>query len=137
MPVFTVIFYGLALFTVVATSLGAYGKPGWYWWAALSSYVCSFLGSFSIGLYLLSLTFVLVLLAMGHSFRLIQASWHSACAVVLGFGLWWFAVTMIDDSLLFFPFQLLDHWLSGGRDGGGYGTCIEEHGVLKCTHVRY
>lgn len=137
MPVFTVIFFGLALFTVVATSLGAYGKPRWYWWAAWSSYVCSFLGSFSIGLYLLSLTFMLVLLALGHSFKLIQASWHSACAVALGLGMWWLVVITIDDSLLFFPFRLLDPWLSGGSSGGGYGTCIEENGVLKCTHVRY
>lgn len=138
MSIFTAMFYGLALFTVVATGLGAYGKPKWYWWAALSSYVCSFLGSFSIGLYLLSFTFALVLLALGHSFRLIHAWWHSACAVALGLGLWWLAVTLIDDYWLFFPFRLLDPWLSGGSNKGGFsGTCIQEDGVLKCTRVRH
>lgn len=136
-PVFTVIFWTLALFTVVAIGLGAYGKPRWYWWATLSSYLCSFLGSFSIGLYLLSLTFVLVVLALGHSFKQIHAAWHSAFAVALGLGLWWLAVTKVDDSVLSFPFRLLGPWLSGGSTGGGYGTCSEVNGVLKCRHVRY
>lgn len=135
--VFTVIFFGLALFTLVAAGLGVYGEPRWYWWAALSSYLCSFLGGFSIGLYLLSLTFVLLFLALGHSLRLLRAPWHSACAVGLGLGFWWLAVLKMDDALLYFPFRLLGPWLSGGSSGGGYGSCTEVNGVLKCTQVRY
>lgn len=120
MPILAVIFYGLALFSVAAISLGASGRPRWYWWAALSSYVCSFLSGFSIGLLVLSATFVLLLLALGHRLRLITAWWHSAGAFALGLGLWWIAVTQVDDYWLFLPFQLLDPLLSAGSGGGSF-----------------
>lgn len=112
MPIFAVLFYGLAGFTVVAIGLGATGRPRWYWWAALASYACSYLSGFSIGLLVLSLTFVLVLLALGHSTGRIRARWHSAAAIILGVALWWLAVTTIDDYWLFIPFAVLDPLLS-------------------------
>jgi hypothetical protein len=107
MPLLFVIFYGLVLFTVIAAGLGVSGRPRWYWWAALSWYICSFLSSFSIGLLLLSLTFALASLALGHSLGLIRAWWHAAGAVALGVGLWWPAVMLIDDYWLFLPFHLV------------------------------
>ncbi|MBP2018707.1 hypothetical protein J2Z79_002122 [Symbiobacterium terraclitae] len=108
MAIVAVLFWALVPFTLVAIGLGVSGKPRWYWWAALSSYVCSFLSGYTIGLLVLSLTFVLVLLALGHSYRLIRAWWHSAAAAALGVALWWLAVLNIDDYWLFLPFTVLD-----------------------------
>jgi len=107
MVIVAVIFWLLAPFTVVAIGLGASGKPRWYWWAALSSYVCSFLSGFSTGLLVLSLTFVTALLALGHASGIIRARWHSVAATALGVALWWLAVTTIDDYWLFLPFAVL------------------------------
>jgi len=138
MHIFAVIFVCCAAFTVIAAGLGAAGKPKWYWGAALSSYVCSFLGSFSIGLYMLSLTFIFLSLAVGHSFQLIRTRWHSVSAVAISLGLWALAITTIDDSVLFYPCMLLDPLLRGsGVSGGGYGFCTTEGGILQCTHYRY
>lgn len=112
MPIIALIFVFLIVFTVVAIVLGTGGRPQLYWWAALSSYVCAFLSSFSIGLYILSLSFALLSLAVGHSFRWIRTLWHSVGAVAIGLALWLLAVLTIDDYVLFFPFRLLDPWLS-------------------------
>lgn len=108
------IFWGLAIFTVTAIALGAYGKPRWYWWGALTAYLCSFLGGFSIGLYLLSITFVLIMLAAGHSLKQIRSFRHTAVAIAIGLGLWWLAVTWVDDVYLFMPFRFLTPWLISG-----------------------
>lgn len=138
MPVIAVVFVCLAVFTLVAGGLGVTGRPQWYWWAALSSYVCAFLSSFSIELYILSLTFILLSLALGHSFRLVRTLRHAILASVIGLAVWFLAVTLIDDSVLFLPFRLLDPWLSsGGQSGGGSGTCTTEGGILRCTQNRY
>lgn len=137
MPIVAVIFVCLVAFTVLAAGLGAAGKPRWYWWAALSSYVCSFLSSFSIGLLVLSLTFIFLSLAVGHSSRLVRTRWHSVTAIAISLGVWALAITTIDDSVLFLPFQLLDPWLSGGVSGGGFGVCTTESGILRCTHYPF
>lgn len=105
---------------LAATILGIIRHPRWYWAAAFASWLFSFLGSMSIGLYTFSTTVVLATLAAGHSFRLIRRFHHATAAVALGLGLWAALVFTVDDYWLFFPLNaLLDLLLSGGSSGGG------------------
>jgi len=112
MPILAVVFYGLTAFGLYSLFRAIRGEPRWYGWAALASYVCSFLSGFSIGLLVLSVTFVTLVLGLGHRFRLLRSPWYAAVAVPLGLALWWLAVTNVDDYWLFLPFALLQPWLS-------------------------
>ncbi|MFZ3580017.1 hypothetical protein [Virgibacillus sp. DJP39] len=78
-----------------------------YWLAGLIMYVVSFLGSWSIGLYLLVIPFVLWTLAFAHSFGWAKNSWQNVPFSVIGIILWYLSITYIDDYWLFFPFTWL------------------------------
>lgn len=105
--ILTVVFYLAALLAVGASLAGARGRPRWYWVAAMLIYLDSFLSGFSIGLYLLSLSFALAALALGHSLGWVRRFWHAALANSTGLLLWYAAVNTVDDYWLFLPFSWL------------------------------
>lgn len=105
--IFAVLFYLAAPLALVAIIAGAWDHPRWYWVAAGLIYFDSFVSGFSIGLYLLSLSFALAALALGHSLGWVRRFWHSTLAVIVGLLLWFGAVNTIDDYWLFLPFTLL------------------------------
>lgn len=78
-----------------------------YWLAGLVMYIVSFLGIWSIGLYLLVIPFVLWLLALAHSFGWVKKGWQNAPFVIIGIILWYVSITNIDDYWLFLPFVWL------------------------------
>ena len=79
-----VLSFGLCLLT---TMLATMSNRKWYWVAGLCMYIFSFLGSWSIGGYTLSVAFVLWALAIGHSLKLIKKFYHSIIAVVYRFSI--------------------------------------------------
>ncbi|WP_301108795.1 hypothetical protein [Sporosarcina sp.] len=78
-----------------------------YWLAALIMYVVSFLGSWSIGLYLLVIPFVLLMLALAHSFGWVKKGLQNVPFAIIGIILWYVSITNIDDYWLFLPFAWL------------------------------
>lgn len=78
-----------------------------YWLAGLLMYIASFLGSWSIGVYLLVFPFVLWILALAHSFGWVKKYWHNAPFTAIGIILWYLSITNIDDYWLFIPFSWL------------------------------
>lgn len=81
------------------------GRYSYYWVAAASMYVFSFLAGFSIGLYTLSLAFALLAVALAYSTGLAKRPWHAAAAGAAGFAVWAACVFYlnVDDYWLFFP----------------------------------
>ncbi|WP_409345868.1 hypothetical protein [Paenibacillus sp. MBLB4367] len=104
---FTIIFYGLVILAVLATIIGITVKPKICWLAGIIWYVASFLGSMSIGLYLLIIPFTLWSLAFAHTFRLIKKPLNTGLFIVIGILLWIVSITIIDDYWLFFPISWL------------------------------
>jgi hypothetical protein len=103
----SLLFYLLLLTGAITAVAGAFRSPKWYWAAAAVMYFVSFLGSWSIGLYLLCSVFVLSALALGHSLGKIKGLGHSVAVVVAGVAVWAVAIYNIDDAGLFFPFHLM------------------------------
>lgn len=56
--------------------------------------------------YTLSVTFVLWVLAIGHSLKLIKKFYHSVIAVIIGLILWFVVIKTLGDSWLFLPFSI-------------------------------
>jgi hypothetical protein len=75
--------------------------------AGLLMYIVSFLGSWSIGLYLLVFPFVLWILAFAHFFGWLKGYWQNALFTAIGIMLWYLSITNIDDYWLFFPISWL------------------------------
>jgi len=78
-----------------------------YWLAGLLMYIVSFLAIWSIGLYLLVVTFVLFMLAIAHSFGWVKKGWQNIPFAIIGIILWYLSITFIDDYWLFLPFAWL------------------------------
>ncbi|NMD72832.1 hypothetical protein HHO41_21660 [Bacillus sp. DNRA2] len=78
-----------------------------YLLAGLVMYIVSFLGSWSIGLYLLVFPFILLILALAQGLGLFTNNWKLLLFTVLGIILWYLSINHIDDALLFFPFRWL------------------------------
>lgn len=78
-----------------------------YWIVILSSYAFSFITGLSIGLYALSLTFILLALYIAGSFGWLKKTVHLILTVGIGVFIWWIAISTIDDYWLFFPFVVL------------------------------
>ncbi len=106
-----IIFYGLlillAIMMILATIVGIGIKPHVNWFAGLLWYVLSFLGSMSIGLYLLVFPFVLWTLALAHTFGLTKNRENKGVFIAIGILLWIVCITTIDDVYLFYPFKWL------------------------------
>lgn len=105
--VWVVVFYASVVLAWVCFLLSQLRSPRWHWGTVAVMYVASFLGSFSIGLYLLVVAFVSLALAVGHSLGRIKRWQHSAVAMLLGVVAWGVLVTYVDDAVLFFPLRLL------------------------------
>lgn len=78
-----------------------------YWLAGLIMYIVSFLGSWSIGVYMLIIPFVLWTLAFAHSFGWVKKNWENAPFAIIGIILWYLSFTNLDDYWLFLPFTWL------------------------------
>ena len=103
-----VIFYGLFLIGLILMSVAIVKNVArMYWLAGLIMYIVSFLGSWSIGLYLLVIPFVLWILALAHSFGWVKKGWQNLPLAIVGIILWYLSITNIDDSWLFLPFLWL------------------------------
>jgi hypothetical protein len=75
------------------------------WPAVFTSWFFSFLGSWSIGIYTLSLTFVLTALALSLLAGL-HRPFHLVGAVAVGFVAWAVLHRVLDDYWLFWPFHV-------------------------------
>lgn len=104
---FTFIFYGFVLITLISLVLAIKGEPKMYWGAALCTYIFSFLGGFSIGQLTVGLTFVFIVLAIAHSFNLVKSGIYYVAFLVLGLVIGGITVVYVDDAWLFFPFSIL------------------------------
>jgi len=102
-PAAVVVYYSLAILTLASAVLAIVHNPRWYWAAALLSWVVSFMGGFSIGLFTLVLTFVFLALALGYQFKWIKTRLHAVIATLMGMGVWAVAIATVDDAWLFFP----------------------------------
>lgn len=106
------VYYGTALVTLVAIGLTLSGSRGSLWVAALASWFLSFLGSFSIGIYTLVLTFVFLSLAVGTRVGWVETARDRIQAILVGIGLWLLAVRTVNDFWLFFPLSAIGAALS-------------------------
>ena len=100
-------FFAAALVTLIGIGLAVSTSRRYLWLAALGSWVFSFLGSFSIGLYTLVLTFVLLALAVGFATGWIKSSAQALVAALAGVAVWAVAIYTVDDFWLFFPISAL------------------------------
>lgn len=102
-----VLSFGFGLITII---LAALSNRKWYWVAGLCMYIFSFLASWSIGGYTLSVAFVLWALAIGYSLKLIKKFYHAIIAVVVGIVAWAVIFNTLDDVYWFLPFSVFS-WL--------------------------
>ena len=102
-PSVVILFWGCAVLTVVFSALAIFVSRHFLWPATLASWVFSFMASWSIGLYTLVVTFVLLALALFHVFGWLRGPLQALGAGVLG-GMAWAALhRTVDDYWLFFP----------------------------------
>lgn len=94
------------LFGVVGIFLAISNDKRWFWAAGLFIYFVSFLGSWSIGVYTLSITFVLWALALGYSLKLIKKPYQAVWAILIGIVLWAVMIMTLDDYWWFLPFRI-------------------------------
>ncbi|MDQ7094030.1 hypothetical protein REC12_10560 [Desulfosporosinus sp. PR] len=95
---------GVALLTFL---LGILHNPKWYYISALMMYIFSFMTGFSIGYYVLSVTFVLLALALVHSIVKVKRSvWNvllSSVALIVGYVFWLIISSYIPYSQFYWP----------------------------------
>lgn len=94
------IFFGIA-FTVNGFRLNHH----YFWLAGLCFYITSFLGAWSIGLYLLVLPILLWIFALACTINWIQKKRQYGYFAILGIAIWLVAVIYIDDYFLYYPFS--------------------------------
>lgn len=102
---FSILFYLFLAITIISVILAIKKDPKYYWVGALTSYIFSFLGSWSIGIYTLSITFVLLALALAHKMGRIKNNFSSLIVIFIALLIWLLSITFIDDYWLFFPFH--------------------------------
>lgn len=102
--------YGFFLIGIIAIFIiSSVFKFNWrqYLLAGLIMYVISFLGSWSIGLYLLVFPIILLILALAQGLGYLKNKWQLLLFISLGTILWYISINNIDDAWLFFPFVWL------------------------------
>lgn len=99
---FIILFYGLVVLGVITTIFAIMIDSKAYWLAGLFLYIASFLGAFSIGLYLLVLPFIFWTMAIAHSFHRIKKPWHYLLFITVGICLWAISIATLDDYWLFY-----------------------------------
>jgi hypothetical protein len=110
MPLLTVTYYSLVILVFSLICGAILVSVRLVWPAAIISHLVNFLGGFSIGLYTLIVTFVLVAIGIAHGSGWLKKPIHGVTATVLAIAFWAVAIRMIDDFWLFLPFSLLG-WL--------------------------
>jgi len=100
---FFVLSFGVTLVTAILANVS---NKNWYWVAGLCMYIFSFLASWSIGGYTLSVVFALWALAIGYSLRLIKKFYHAIIAVIAGLAVWFVMINTLDDVWWFLPFSV-------------------------------
>lgn len=104
--ILSILFYLLVALTILAVILAVGVSPKYYWLGALTSYIFSFLGGFTIGLCLLSITFILLALALAHTWGWIHKPLHSMVTISMAVIIWLVSIKTIDDYWLFWPLSL-------------------------------
>ena len=95
--------FGFSLITIILAILSDWK---WYWVAGLCSYIFGLLGIWDFRGYTLTVTFVLWLLAIGHSLKLIKKFSHSVIVVTIGLILWFMLIETFGDTWLILPFSI-------------------------------
>lgn len=103
--IFGFLAWGLLGTAVLSLVWNVENQARWYFVAALSTYIFSVLASFSIGIYTLSIAFILFAIAVSHLLKF-KKRWQLIIAGLLGFGIWLLLVRNVDDYWLFFPISL-------------------------------
>ena len=104
--IYSVIAFSALIIAIVSAIAAIKGKYRFYWISAIAIYIFSFLAGFSIGQITVGLTFIPLLLAIGHSLGWIKNKKHSGIFVGIGINIGFLMVTYVDDAWLFFPFML-------------------------------
>lgn len=107
MPIFSVIAFSALIVAVVSIFFAIKDKYQFYWISAIGIYTFSFLAGFSIGQMTVGLTFIPLVLVIGHSFGWIKNKIHSIIFLCLGIFIGFLMVLYVDDAWLFFPFLFL------------------------------
>lgn len=81
-------------------------NTNWYWAAGISAYIFSFMASWSIGGYTLSVAFALFALAIGYSLKFIKKGVHIPLAILVGLLIWFTMINTLDDIWWFLPFTV-------------------------------
>ncbi|WP_010676566.1 hypothetical protein [Bacillus timonensis] len=98
----------LSLFLFFITVIFAIkGDHRYYWVAAISIYVFSFVGGFSVGQLTVGIVVICLTLAIGYTFKWIRTKTQSLLALGIGVITAYIMVVYIDDAYLFYPFLLL------------------------------
>src|SRR5690625_7733168 len=71
--ILTILAYSLLFIAIISFVFAIMYHYHFYWLSALSIYIFSFLGGFSIGQITVGLTFIPLILAIGHSFQWIKS----------------------------------------------------------------
>lgn len=103
---YSLLFVILFLVAILSTVAAMLGKYQYYWVAAISTYIFSFIAGFSIGQMTVGLTFVFLGLAFGTSFKWIKNTLHYIIFIGVGAWIGLLAILFVDDYWLFFPFTL-------------------------------
>jgi hypothetical protein len=107
MPLVVGITWIFAIITIALVGLSVIKPLRFLWPAVFTSWLFSFLTSWSIGQYTLSLTFILLAFAILHS-----GGWHRQIrlrigALAAGLLVWAVLHQLVDDYWLFFPLSAL------------------------------
>jgi|GEM_PF-1911158 len=101
--IFSILAYLMLAVTGLAVWLAVKGDKKYYWVGGIAMYFFSFIAGFSIGLLTLSISFVLLALAITHRMRWVNNSWHSVATVIVAIVAWGGSVNFIDDYWFFLP----------------------------------
>ena len=93
--------------TIISVYFAVNKNFKYYWVGGLSSYVLSFICSWSIGLYFLIVPFVLFALAFTHAIKVVKNPFHSALVIIVSIITWWLCINNINDYWLWLPFSYI------------------------------
>src|SRR5690625_2024689 len=100
--IFTNIPYSLLFIAIISFVFAIMYHYHFYCLSALSIYIFSFLGGFSIGQITVGLTFIPLILAIGHSFQWIKSQTQGLILMVAGCLIGFLSVVFIG-NYLFYP----------------------------------
>ncbi|TLS37141.1 hypothetical protein [Pseudalkalibacillus caeni] len=105
MAIFILIFF-LTIILGIVTAVQAFisKSPLLFFVSGLLMYIASFLGSMSVGLYILVFPFILWMLAIAYKFQLLKRTVRNVVFSLIGTVAWLFAILLVDDYWLFLPF---------------------------------